>query len=211
MTARREWLGVGLIVLVGAVAASVFALQLVEYVIMPDELSYLKQGIQLSHGELPHPGAIWFTSWALLRPLTIAPAYKLFATPTAFDVAHITGAVLMASTAIPAYLLARRVTRHGIASLVVAALSVFVPWLCMAGSMMSEVVAYPAFTWATLAMVHAIETPGWRGEPRNVSAPNRAMSYRDAAIDIISIAQQAKPKVIGQIELRRAQLTTLSS
>lgn len=164
MTARREWLGVGLIVLVGAVAASVFALQLVEYVIMPDELSYLKQGIQLSHGELPHPGAIWFTSWALLRPLTIAPAYKLFATPTAFDVAHITGAVLMASTAIPAYLLARRVTRHGIASLVVAALSVFVPWLCMAGSMMSEVVAYPAFTWATLAMVHAIETPGWRSD-----------------------------------------------
>jgi len=31
----------------------------------------------------------------------------------------------------------------------------------------------------------------WRGEARNTSAPNREMSYRDAAIDIISIAQHA--------------------
>src|SRR5579864_5449851 len=30
-------------------------------------------------------------------------------------------------------------------------------------------------------------------------------------MDIISIAQQASPKAIGQIELRRAQFTTLSS
>src|SRR5580704_4855349 len=51
----------------------------------------------------------------------------------------------------------------------------------------------------------------WRGEPRNTSAPNRAMSYREEAIDIISIAQHARPNDIGQIELRRAQFTTLSS
>src|SRR5579863_9962050 len=50
-----------------------------------------------------------------------------------------------------------------------------------------------------------------RGEPRNTSAPKRAMSNRDALIDIISIAQQANPKVIGQIEFFRAQLTALSS
>ncbi len=37
------------------------------------------------------------------------------------------------------------------------------------------------------------------------------MSNRDALIDIISMAQQASPKVIGQIEFLRAQLTALSS
>jgi hypothetical protein len=37
------------------------------------------------------------------------------------------------------------------------------------------------------------------------------MSYREEAIDIISIAQQASPNDMGQIELRRAQFTTLSS
>src|SRR5580658_330461 len=51
----------------------------------------------------------------------------------------------------------------------------------------------------------------WRGEPRNTSAPNRAISNRDADIDIISIAQQAKPKLIGQMEFLRAQLTACPS
>src|SRR3954463_6043883 len=46
----------------------------------------------------------------------------------------------------------------------------------------------------------------WRGDGRNTSPPNRAMSYRDAAVAIISIAQQARPNCNGQIELRRPQL-----
>src|SRR5689334_19096312 len=50
-----------------------------------------------------------------------------------------------------------------------------------------------------------------RGDPRNTSAPKRAISYREALIDIISIAQQASPKDIGQIEFLRAQFTALSS
>jgi hypothetical protein len=37
------------------------------------------------------------------------------------------------------------------------------------------------------------------------------MSYRDAAIDIISIAQQARPRVTGQIDDRRAHCTILST
>jgi len=51
----------------------------------------------------------------------------------------------------------------------------------------------------------------WRGEPRNTSAPKRAASYREAIIDIISIAQQAKPNVMGQSEFFRAQFRALSS
>ena len=51
----------------------------------------------------------------------------------------------------------------------------------------------------------------WRGEARNASKPKRAMSTRAATIDIISIAQQARPKVAGNIELPRAQSTALSS
>src|SRR6516225_928755 len=49
-----------------------------------------------------------------------------------------------------------------------------------------------------------------RGEARNTSAPKRAMSYRDADAAIISIAQQARPKPIGQIDDSRAQLSTRS-
>ena len=49
-----------------------------------------------------------------------------------------------------------------------------------------------------------------RGEGRKTSAPNLAISNLDAPIDIISIAQQARPNVIGQIELLRTQLTARS-
>src|SRR5580704_14126828 len=50
-----------------------------------------------------------------------------------------------------------------------------------------------------------------RGDGRNTSAPKRAISKRDAPIDIISMAQQARPKVIGQMEFLRIQLTVESS
>src|SRR6202790_614782 len=49
-----------------------------------------------------------------------------------------------------------------------------------------------------------------RGEGRTTSAPNRAISKRDAPMDIISIAQHAKPNVMGQMEFLRIQLTALS-
>src|ERR1035437_5333347 len=51
----------------------------------------------------------------------------------------------------------------------------------------------------------------WRGEPRKTSAPKREISKREALIDIISMAQHARPKVIGQMEDLRAQLTAMSS
>src|SRR6266571_3348611 len=51
----------------------------------------------------------------------------------------------------------------------------------------------------------------WRGEGRKTSAPKRATSKRAAAMDIISMAQQARPKPRGQMELLRAQFTALSS
>ena len=50
-----------------------------------------------------------------------------------------------------------------------------------------------------------------RGEPRKTSAPKRAISNREALIDIISMAQQASPKVMGQMEFLRAQLMAASS
>src|SRR5437870_6123135 len=48
----------------------------------------------------------------------------------------------------------------------------------------------------------------WRGLGRKTPAPKRSMSKPPAPVAIISIAQQAKPKVIGQIADLRAQLIT---
>jgi hypothetical protein len=48
-----------------------------------------------------------------------------------------------------------------------------------------------------------IITSDWRGEGRMTSEPKRDMSYREHMALIISMAQQARPKVMGQRLLRR--------
>src|SRR6266511_6444321 len=50
-----------------------------------------------------------------------------------------------------------------------------------------------------------------RGEARNTSMPKRERSYRPAPVAIISIAQQASPKVAGHSEPLRAQLASFST
>jgi hypothetical protein len=49
-----------------------------------------------------------------------------------------------------------------------------------------------------------------RGEGLKTSEPNREISHVAELVTIISRAQQAKPKVTGQIEYLRPQLTTQS-
>src|SRR5574337_857694 len=50
----------------------------------------------------------------------------------------------------------------------------------------------------------------WRGEA-HVTMPKRSTSKREAKVAIISMAQQARPKVTGQIDELRAQLSTFST
>src|SRR3954468_11330133 len=51
----------------------------------------------------------------------------------------------------------------------------------------------------------------WRGVARQAPAPKRSMSKREAPVAIISMAQQARPNVIGHMLDSRAQLTACSS
>src|SRR5215210_8010986 len=55
-----------------------------------------------------------------------------------------------------------------------------------------------------------IITSAWRGLARKTSEPKRARSWRESVVAIISMAQQASPKVAGQREDFRAQLTSAS-
>src|SRR5436189_933057 len=50
-----------------------------------------------------------------------------------------------------------------------------------------------------------------RGVARKAPAPKRSMSKREAPVAIISMAQQARPKVIGHMLDSRAQLIACSS
>ena len=95
------------------------------------------------HGE--HVGFL-----GVVYPIVLAPFYGGLDNVAAFTAAHAVNAVLFASAAIPAYLLARRLVSPGWA-LVVALLCVSVPWAVNAAFVMSEAAAYPVFLWAVLA------------------------------------------------------------
>jgi hypothetical protein len=155
------WLGV--VIAAGLLAAIPYALRFSEYVVMPDELGYMKQAVWIAQHLGPSTtGDPWFNSYAQLGPLLFAPAYGLFATPTAFDVSHVISAVVFVSSAIPVFILTRSVTRDGAAAVLAAALSIAVPWLAMTATLMTEPIAYPAFAWALLAMTRALERPAWK-------------------------------------------------
>ena len=91
----------------------------------------------------------------------LTPVYGPLASPDAFRVAHVVNAVVMASAAVPAYLLARELLDRAWA-FAVAVLAVVLPWMVLVGFLMSEVVGYPAFLWAVLAFQRAVVAPSDR-------------------------------------------------
>jgi hypothetical protein len=128
---------------------------------MTDELLYVKLGLNIGDTLSPFPQVHGegFGVFNQLYPLLTAPVYQLFDMPTAFRVVHILNAFIMASAAIPAYLLAREVVSRRASAYLVAAITVAVPWMTMATTILTEVAAYPAFMWALLAMQRAIARP----------------------------------------------------
>ena len=127
---------------------------------MTDELLYAKLARHTAETGSPlpvlHGDHVGFLG--VVYPLVLSPFYGAFDAPGAFDATHIVNAVLFASAAIPAYLLARRLAGTPCA-LVVSLLSVAVPWCVNAAFVMSEAAAYPVFLWAMLACHAAVSEP----------------------------------------------------
>jgi hypothetical protein len=146
-----------------AVAGSlltVYAARIEHWTVMTDELLYVKLATSIGTTLSPLPVVHGETVAILnqLYPLLLAPLFGALDVPAAFRAAHILNAFVMASAAVPAYLLARevvpRVWAHAVAVLTVA-----VPWMVLTGVLMTEVAAYPAFLWAVLALQRALVAP----------------------------------------------------
>jgi hypothetical protein len=159
--AAKPPLVLGAIVLVAASVAAVFSLQVVEF--EPDEIGYTHLAIGIARSLSPfttsYGGAQRLNQ---LYPLLIAPIWGLFNNVDAFRITHAWNALLMASAAIPAYLLAREVVQRRWAAYLAAALVAAAPWLTISTSQLTEVAAYPACAWALLAMQRSLAVPSWR-------------------------------------------------
>jgi hypothetical protein len=161
-TARRVNLPLLAITVGGALFGAYWTAKVSQWAVMSDELQYSKLGLSVGETLSPIPvirGA-YTGSLAQLYPILIAPFMRLLDMPTAFRAMHVFNSALMASTAIPAYLLSLRVVRSRSAAYLVAALTVAVPWIVMSTMLLTETAGYPAFIWAILAMQRSIDRPG---------------------------------------------------
>ena len=101
----------------------------------------------------PDPG------YSVVYPLLISPAYALFdGLPNAYAAVKAENALLMSLAAVPAFFLARRVARDGLA-LLAAVLTVAVPSLAYTGTVMTENAFYPLFLFVVLVLVVVLERP----------------------------------------------------
>ena len=134
-----------------------------EWVVMTDELLYAKlaTAIGQSGSPLPTLHGVHVAFLGTVYPILLAPFYGSLDPPSAFTAAHVVNAVLMASAAAPAYLLARRVLARPWA-LAAALLAVSVPWIVLSAFVMSESAAYPVFLWTVFACQRALAEPSAR-------------------------------------------------
>lgn len=130
--------------------------------LLPDE--YLYAALGRSIGETGRPlvrgGSAHFP--ALLEPLVASPLWLVHDVGTAYRLVQLLNACAMSLAAVPVFLLARRLRASVGFSLAAAALSVAGPQLLLAGSVLSEPIAYPLALGALAAGVALVERPGGR-------------------------------------------------
>ncbi len=188
-----------LIVLAAFGITVLYVLRIHQYFVQPDELEYVEQALRIGQHLHPIlPSDRDFTSWSQLQPVLMAPAWTLLSANRAFDVQHVINAALMVSAAIPAYLLALRVAGSRRAAYVVALLTVIVPWIAMAATMLTEVAAYPAFLWGMLGVQHAVTRPSGRADLLALGGMALAISARP---QFVALAPALVVAVVAQ-ELR---------
>ena len=167
------------LVLLGAAAWSIEGLRLENWVVQTDELQYVRNAMSIADGLaiVPTIHGEHYGSFSLFAFL-MAPLYAVFDTRTAFDLAHVAGALAMSSAAIPGYLLARQLTDSRLAALLAAALCISVPWFSLVTMLRTEVVAYPAFLWAILALQRSVAEPSTRHDVLALAALGLALLAR---------------------------------
>jgi hypothetical protein len=135
--------------------------QVADWYVMTDELLYERLAISIANlgSPLPHIHGELIGNVNQLYPLLLAPLFHDRLVPPALHDAHVLNAFVMSSACLPTFLLAHAVTGSKRLSYIVASLCVCIPWIPLSSMLMTEVVAYPAFAWAVLAVYCAAVSP----------------------------------------------------
>jgi hypothetical protein len=159
LPALAIWIGAG-------IGLASITRHVVDWFVMTDELLYERLAISAAHlhSPLPRVHGELIPNVSQLYPLLIAPVFRHGLVPASLHSAHVLNAYVMASAAVPAFLLARKLTGRRFAGYLAALLAVTLPWMVLASFLLTEVAAYPAFLWAVLALQHALVAPRVRND-----------------------------------------------
>jgi hypothetical protein len=141
--------------------AFVFAVRATHWAVMTDELQTAKlaTSIAATLSPVPYIHGAYFPALSQLYPLLMAPFFGTLSPPAAATAVHALNGFLLASAAIPAYLLARSVTKSRPAAIVAAAMTAFTPWLVLSATLLTENAAYPAFVWCVFLCYRTTAAP----------------------------------------------------
>ncbi len=185
------WAWLALIVAVSTVVRFAVARRMVAPWIMIDEIVYSELAKSFAATGHFSVRGVPTSGYGLVYPILISPAYALFdAVPAAYSAIKAINAFAFSLAAVPAYLIARRVTRPVLA-LVVAVLTVAVPSGVYAGVVMTENAFYAIFLLAALALVAALEQPTPMRVVLLLAATGLAFLTRAQAIAIVPAALTA--------------------
>ena len=159
-----------------------------DWALQNDELLYekLARSVATAHSPVPELHGTAVAVLNVLYPILLAPFYGAYSATDAFHAAHVFNAPLMASAAIPAYLLARRVVAR-VPALAVALLSALVPWLVISGALLTEVAAYPAFLWAVLGLERCVAEPSRRTDALGAASLVLAVLARTQFVFLVAV------------------------
>ena len=148
----------GIVLLVGWLLSQATT-RVVNWFVMTDELFYERLGISVAQtgSVLPSLRGQSVANVNQAYPIALSFLFGHADVPNSLVAAHRLNAFVMASAAIPVYLLARHIGVGRIAGLWVAGLAVTTPWMVLSSFLLTEVVGYPAFCWSLLALSIAVD------------------------------------------------------
>ena len=152
-------MAVGALVGLAAGAYSALNARVTVPTVFSDELIFISLAKSLARGDGPLVRGVETLGYGLAYPALLAPLYALVGDGAqAYQAAQVTNAVLMASAAVPTYLLARMVLERSDAVLV-GGFTVGTPLLTYSGYVMTESLFYAAFFWTAYAVARALARP----------------------------------------------------
>jgi len=157
--------------------------------VMTDELYYERLAVSVAQtgSLLPRLHGEVVSNVNQLYPILISTVYGDGDVAASLESAHRLNAFLIASTAIPVFLLARRLGVGLFLSLWVGALSVAVPWIVLSSFLLTENVAYPMFCWAVLALAYAVERRRWTSDLLALVAIGAAVLARTQFVVLLAV------------------------